>query len=238
MRTNIVRVGPVAALLVSLLVQGHLTADSALESLEQREGAAIFERVERANAEREARLRSYESMRQYTVWEPGHAPDAELVVSMRFVAPSEKTFGEPAERGVGWIHKRVFHGLMRAEQEAANGRERTENALVPANYAARLVGEESCGDRDCYVLALEPRRRSKYLLTGKVWIDKSDLAIARIEGEPIKSPSMWVERAHIVREYDRVEGFWLPTRDETHCAIRFVGEYVLAIKYFDYRVVP
>ena len=126
---------------------------------------------------------------------------------------------------------------MHAEQEAAAGTEKAESALVPANYDAQLVGEEPCQGRECYVLALQPKHKSKYLLKGTVWIDKSDLAIARIEGDPVKSPSFWVERAHLVREYQRVGAFWLPLRDQTHCRIRFVGEYLLSIKYYDYRVI-
>ena len=199
-------------------------------------GAEIFAQVERANTVREGQLHSYESMRQYTVLEPGHEPDADLVVSMQFVAPSMKTFGTPSEQGIGWIHKRVFRGLMRAEQDAAVGKEKAESAIVPANYDARLVGEEVFQDRECYVLTLQPKRKSKYLLTGRMWIDKADLAIARIEGDPVKSPSFWVERAHVVREYQRIGTFWLPLRDRTDCRIRLAGDYVLSIRYYDYRV--
>ena len=125
---------------------------------------------------------------------------------------------------------------MLSDLEAAVGKEKAESAIVPANYDAQLVGEEPCQESECYVLALRPRHTSKYLLIGRVWIDKSDFAIARIEGDPVKSPSFWVERAHIVREYQRVGTFWLPLRDETRCRIRFAGDYVLSIKYYDYRV--
>ncbi len=235
MRSAFVTIG-VSAALALVTVQRLSGAQGPPLSPAGTTGSEIFAQVEHANAVREAQLHSYESMREYTVLEPGHAPDADLVVSMRFVAPSMKTFGPPSEQGVGWIHKRVFRGLMRAEAEAADGKGKAESALVPANYDAELVGEESCDDRECYVLALRPKRKSQYLLTGKVWIDKADLAIARVEGDPVKSPSFWVERAHIVREYQRVGAFWLPLRDQTRCRIRFAGDYLLSIKYYDYRV--
>ncbi len=236
MRRPSVRIGMTACVILLLMEAvvhvGHAVTERAPSSI----GTDIFAQVDHANVLRDQALRSYESTRQYTVLEPGHAPDADLVVSMQFVAPSTKTFGKPSERGVGWIHKRVFHGLMNAEQEAASGTEKADSALSPANYDAQLIGEEQCQSRDCYVLSLRPKRQNKYLMVGKVWIDKLDLAIARIEGDPIKSPSFWVEHAHFVREYQRIGRFWLPQLDQTRCRIRFVGDYILRINYFDYKI--
>ncbi len=214
-------------------------------TLAEREGApalaagnAIFAKVADANARREAALQSYSSTREYTVAEPGHEPDADLVISMRFVAPATKTFSAPSEQGVSWIHRRVFDGLMNAEREAAEGPQKTESALTPANYDAELVGDDRYLDRDCYVLALRPKRQNKYVLTGKVWIDKEDFAIAKIEGDPVKSPSFWIRNPHLIRQYQRVGGFWLPLQDDTRCHVRLVGDYALRIRYYDYQVDP
>ena len=225
---------------VMLLVVECLAAQSPVESRQTPPptGTDIFQQVERANAVREAALQSYTSIRRYMVLEPGHAPDADLLVSMQFVAPSTKTFSRLSEEGVGWIHKRVFGSLMNAEKEAADGLQKADSAITPANYSAQFVGDDQCQGRACYVLALQAKRESKYLLTGRVWIDKEDLAIARIEGEPVRNLSFWVERAHLVREYQRIGRFWLPLRDETRCHIRFVGDYLLRITYSQYKSPP
>jgi hypothetical protein len=200
------------------------------------DGATIFGQLERANELRAASLSSYWSTRRYSVFEPGHEADAELVVSMQFVAPSTKSFTPVSARGVGWIQKRVFGRLMEAETQAAAGKDHADSAITSANYTARLVGTDQLRGRDCWVLSLEPKRRDKYLFTGKAWIDKGDVAIARLEGEPAKSPSFWVVRAPFVREYQRVDQFWLPLQDETHSYIRFAGEYVFRIQYADYQI--
>jgi hypothetical protein len=86
------------------------------------------------------------------------------------------------------------------------------------------------------VLMLLPKRRDKYLFSGTAWIDQEDLAIARLEGEPAKNPSFWIVRAPFVRDYQRVDQFWLPLQDETRSHIRFAGEYVLRIQYADYQI--
>lgn len=200
------------------------------------DAAAIFEHLQQANAERAAALQSYLSRRRYAVFEPNHEPDAELVVSSRYIAPSTKTFETISTRGVGWIHRRVFKGLMSAEQEAAAGKDKADSAITSANYDVRLVGTDSQRGRDCYVIALTPKRRDKYLFVGKAWIDTQDFAIARLEGEPARSPSFWVVRAPFVREYQRVDRFWLPLKDETHSQIRLAGEYILRIDYADYQI--
>jgi hypothetical protein len=200
------------------------------------DAAAIFERLQQANAERAAALQSYLSRRRYAVFEPNHEPDAELVVLSQYIAPSTKTFETISTHGVGWIHRRVFKGLMNAEQQAAAGKDKADSAITSANYDVQLVGTDSQRGRDCYVIALTPKRRDKYLFVGKAWIDKEDFAIARLEGEPARSPSFWVVRAPFVREYQRVERFWLPLRDETHSQIRLAGEYILRIDYADYEI--
>ena len=201
-------------------------------------GAEIFDRVVKANALRAGELASYRSSRRYAVLEPGHEADAELKVDVQFVSPSTKIFKTISANGVGWIHKRVFQGLMQAEQETVAGKQQRDSAISPANYDAQLVGTDQYDGRDAYVLALTPKRRDKYLFIGRAWIDRADFAIAKIEGEPAKSPSFWVVRAPFVREYQRINNFWLPLRDETHSQIRFVGEYILRVEYGDYQITP
>jgi hypothetical protein len=200
------------------------------------DGRVIFDRLQHANETRAAALTSYLSTRRYSVFEPGHDADAELVVSMAFVAPSTKTFRTVAATGVGWIHQRVFNQLMDAEVQAAAGKDHADSAITSANYDARFLRADRLRGRDCWVLALSPRRHDKYLFNGNAWIDQEDLAIARLEGEPARSPSFWVVRAPFVRDYQRVDQFWLPLQDETHSHIRFAGDYVLRIQYADYQI--
>ena len=150
-------------------------------------GAEVFDRVVQANALRAVELESYVSTRRYAVLEPGHEADAELKVAMQFVSPSTKIFRTVSANGVGWIHKRVFQGLMQAEQETVAGKEKLDSAITPANYDAQLLGTDQYDGRDAYVLALTPKRRDKYLFKGKAWIDAEDFAIAKIEGEPARA---------------------------------------------------
>ena len=202
------------------------------------DGERIFERVQQANDRRAQALAAFHVTRRYSVFEPGRPPDAELVVAMDFEAPATKSFQTIETHGIGWIERRVFRGLMDAERDTATGRNRHDSDVTSDNYDAELIGSEPQHGRDCYVLALRPKRNDKYLFRGKVWVDKEDFGITRIEGEPAHSPSFWVTRAPFVREYQRIGEFWLPLQDETHSQIRFAGEYVLRIQYADYQITP
>jgi hypothetical protein len=76
----------------------------------------------------------------------------------------------------------------------------------------------------------------KCLFEGKIWIDIQDFAIVRIAGHPAKKLSFWIERANFVREYQKIDEFWLPRRDETFVQVRLYGEKILAIDHQDYTV--
>ena len=196
----------------------------------------IFSKLEKNNLFRAERLQSYSSLRRYAVFESGKPSDAEIRVRMDYLAPSTKKFKILSQSGAGWIDRWVFHSLLRAEQDAAVREARAISAIAPANYEASLLGEEPQQGRDCYVLKLQPKRRDKYLIDGKIWVDKQDFAIVKLEGEPARSLSLWVVKAHLVREYQKIGEFWLPLKDATHAQMRLVGEYILQIDYEQYEV--
>lgn len=213
----------------------QIEADAQRPNQPPLDGHAILERLDQENLARDGRLDSYTSTRRYSVHHGDHENVSELVVALHFVAPSTYNFSTTSNQGVGWIHRRVFGGLMEAEQ-AASRAERSVSAISSDNYDAQFIRSEEHHGRDCYVVALQPKHSGKYLFKGYAWIDQADFAIARLEGEPAQSPSVWVVRAPFVREFERVDGFWFPNQDETHSRIRLAGEYVLRIQYGDYHV--
>ena len=199
-------------------------------------GNEILSRLEKKNLARAESLQAYSSVRRYAVFEKDKPSDAEIKVKMDYSSPSTKRFQVISRSGAGWIDRWVFRSLIRSEQEAAGGKSKAASAITTANYESKLLGDEQQQARDCYVLELHPKRRDKFLIDGKIWVDKQDFAIVKLEGEPARSLSMWVTRAHLVREYQKVGEFWLPLQDATQAQIRFVGEYILQIDYGDYAI--
>jgi hypothetical protein len=126
--------------------------------------------------------------------------------------------------------------LIASEIGAARGKDHHDSAITPANYTLELIGEDKVRTHPCYVLRASPKRADKYLFEGKIWIDKHDFAVARIEGHPAANLSFWIKRADFVRDYEKVAGFWLPLKDETVVQVRMYGKKILTIEHGDYAV--
>ena len=62
----------------------------------------------------------------------------------------------------------------------------------------------------------------------------ADFAIVKIAGHPAKKLSFWINRADFVREYQRIDGFWVPARDETTVELKLHGHRRFTINHEQY----
>lgn len=196
----------------------------------------LFAELVANNNLRSAAMREYRSNRTYRVSDPRGKVHAQEVGRMEYVAPDKKTFIVQSEAGSGLVRRLALDPLIASEVGAAAGKDRHDSAITPANYTLTLLGEQQMGAGRCFVASAVPKRVDKYLFEGKIWIDTHDYAVVRIEGHPAANLSFWITRADFVREYQKVDGFWLPKRDETLVHVRFYGKKVLTIDYQDYVV--
>jgi len=89
-----------------------------------------------------------------------------------------------------------------------------------------------------YVLSVEPRRKDKFLYSGRIWVDGEDFAVVRIEAVPAKNPSFWIKNTKIEHHYVKVSSFWLPAQNHSLTTVRLGGRADLTIQYMDYQVTP
>ena len=198
----------------------------------------VVSRVLTENKRRNERLQSYAVTRTYEIRTREGKLAAQTVVYMEYRAPDNKKFEKTSEKGSGFVRHMVFDRLMDSEGETASGKEHRDSALTSANYEFHLVGEEDIGTHHCFVLDVTPRRKDKYLFEGSVWIESHDFAVVKIAGHPAKKPSFWINRADFVREYQKVDEFWLPLRDETQVDVKIYGKRVLTIEHGPYVFPP
>ena len=190
------------------------------------------------NRMRNERLQRYSAVRTYELRNLQGKLAAQTVVRVDYEAPDKKTFDKTSERGSGIVRHLVFDRLIQSEGETSSGMEHHNSAITEANYAFALVGEEQVGPYRCFVLTAMPKRKDKYLFEGKIWIDAVDFAIVKIAGQPARKPSFWVNRAEFVREYQRIDGFWLPLRDETFVEVKVYGGKVFTVDHQQYVINP
>jgi hypothetical protein len=161
---------------------------------------------------------------------------SQAVVRVDYEAPDKKTFNKTSERGSGIVRHLVFDRLMQSEGETSSGREHRNSAITTANYTFTLAGEEEVGPYHCFVLEATPKSKEKYLFEGRLWIDAEDFAVVKIAGHPAKKPSFWINRADFVRQYQRIDGFWVPFRDETVVEVKIHGKKIFTIDHQQYVI--
>jgi hypothetical protein len=208
-----------------------------VESLSQDiDESRLFAELLAHNELRNATLLGYTEQRTYEVTDTTGKVRAQESGQMEYRAPDKKTFVTTSESGSGLVRRLALNPLIASEIEAASGKQHHDSSITPANYTFELLGEQQVGPYHCFVVRATPKRRDKYLFEGKLWIDTQDFAVVRIAGHPAKKLSFWIERADFVREYQKIDGFWLSKKDETFVKVRMYGHKVLTIDHQNYTV--
>jgi hypothetical protein len=194
----------------------------------------VVNNLTQRDAERAQALRHYESTRVYKLSYRGFLGDrdAEMTVEATYDSPGTKTFKIISQSGSKAMADHAFKRLLDGEKEASEPEMHAQTLLNRDNYDFALTGFEG----NQYVLAVYPKRVSKYVYSGKIWVDGTDFAVTRIQAEPAVSPSFWTKKNEVLHEYMKVEDFWLPRRNESVSYIRLGGRATLTIDYKDYRI--
>jgi hypothetical protein len=200
----------------------------------------IVKRLVIANARRAASLQSYRSKRHYNISYEGFlgTRKAELWVDTSYTAPDHKDFNIISQSGSKFLIDHVILKLLDGEKDYLKEGVRQRSELTPENYAFSLAGIERTPQGDVYVLEVEPRRKDKYLYRGKIWVDAHDYAVTKIEGEPAKALSFWLNHSQLQNRYAKIENFWLPIHNESVSQVRWGGKAVMEIDYSDYQLTP
>jgi hypothetical protein len=227
----------VAVLTVLLLVAFANAAEAAAPAQSAPSADIIVQKLMAANARRAVSLRAYRSKRLYKLDYSGiFGGHAEMQVEATYRAPNEKTFKVLSETGSKLLIKHVLLKLLESEEEAQEERNRKALEISPANYDFKLESTQHTPTGDFYVLEVKPKKKSKYVYNGKIWVDARDFAVARMEGTPASNPSFWVSHVEIQFQWTKIEGFWLPVHNYSVTNVRMGGRAVLNIGYSDYLV--
>ncbi len=194
---------------------------------------AIVAHMTAAQQQNRDRSRAYTVTRQYELKSKNSDnSDSTVVAEVSFVPPGKKQYEIRESNGNGRGEK-VIRKVLDHETEMSS--EWSNTAVTDANYQFALLGREQSKDCNCYVLAISPKRDSKDLMKGKVWVDPVSFQIRRIEGEPAKSPSWWVKRVNVTLFFEEVRGMWLQTAAYADAEVRLFGHHVLESRDLDLR---
>jgi negative regulator of sigma E activity len=194
----------------------------------------IVARMMERDHQRQSELRGYTSTRRYVLVNEKHHKRAEMTVKLRCLEDGSKQFETISASGWSAARSHVFPRLLEGEREASLPGARDRSRITPENYSFDLVGTDVIEGHAAYVIEVTPKAQNKYLIHGRIWVDREDYAIMRIEGMPAKPPSFWVKSVHFVHSYYKTGSFWFPSSDRSLTNARIVGNSELTIEYFDY----
>lgn len=187
--------------------------------------AEIVERMVLAQQQSRQYAQAYVAERQYRVAkkEKVGLSKSEITAEISFLPPGQKSFA--IKKSTGGMAENVVRKTL--EHEATVARNPGVSSVTPDNYDFELVGKTALGDRLCYVFQVTPKRDSKDLIKGHVWVDAERFMVRRAEGKLAKNPSWWVKDVTIKVEYRDVSGVWLQTASTATAKVRLAGDYTL-----------
>lgn len=198
--------------------------------------AQLFSRLTARHHWQQAHLDRFSVVRTYKMENDKNKLVAEEVVDMKYKAPTTETFTSTSGKGSGFIRNHVFLRIMKDEEHRVRANKHPDSLITPENYTLKVIGEAKIGDSDCSVISAVPKRKEMDLFEGTIWVDNQDYAIVKIAGHLAKSPSFWIKRVDFVRDYQKIDGFWLLSREEAASIVRLVGKETLTVDYRDYNV--
>ena len=196
-------------------------------------GEEILARVSETNARR--RAVAYSGIREYSLRNARFAMEATVRASM-IHRPGEGMHFTVLKSSGSVKLAGIVERLLAFEADASVAPKRCDYEISPVNYQARFRRTETIAGRLCYVIDLMPRRKSRYLLDGTLWVDSGSYGVVRLQGSPSASVSMWVGTPHITEEFSEIGGLWLPSHTHSVGTGRLLGASELEIRYTDYEI--
>lgn len=201
------------------------------------EVSEIVSRMKAYSNWRDISLAGYDSMREYKVEYDGLVhKKAEMIVRVTYSAPETKRFEIVSESGSRILRNRVLRPLIEAEKETSRGATRQKSIISPENYDFRLLSREGSPGQEAFVLQAVPRKETKFLFVGRIWIDARDFAVIRIEASPAVNPSWWIKNTIVKHSYRKVSGFWMYDQNESTSRVRIGGRARLSVRYHYYSL--
>lgn len=188
----------------------------------------------------EQSLLGYKAMRRFHAANPRFGVASTMDVMTVFRQPESLESRVLKQEGPLLIRERVFDKILEAEKESIHKKDQIENGILPVNYNFGFVGFDQYEGRNCYHLTISPKRKSRNLLNGSVWIDAEDFAVARIQGSPSKRLNFWTLKTEIDRQYERVGKYWLTKKIVSSSDLFLAGYSTLSISssYTDVQANP
>jgi negative regulator of sigma E activity len=197
----------------------------------------ILARIEGENNRRHDLLRTYSGSRQYKLQNLRFGKQAAVDVRVSYRRVEGERFTVLARSGSDKLNG-IIDKVLASEAGASLPAEHALHQITSTNYRVRLLGTEMAAGRNCYVLVLTPKIKSRLLIIGKVWVDSGSYGVVRVEGRFAASLSRLVGAPYISQNFIEVDGFWLPGHVRSVSSSLLLGPTELDIHFSNYQLDP
>jgi hydroxylamine reductase (hybrid-cluster protein) len=125
------------------------------------------------------------------------------------------------------VRREVIARYLAAESESQQSE---ELAITPAHYRFCLTATAERASQRLLIFQITPRKRQVGLFKGELWVDGQTGLPVHDEGQFVKSPSVFVKRIMLVRDYQVRDGLNLPIRLRSSVISRIAGRAELDIR--------
>ena len=207
---------------------------------QQPDSASVITLVDAAVKARIDHVESYTVTEHYAVYrgkDETHAA-AEMTVQTLYRQGSGKSYTILSESGSTFIRNHALRTLLYNEKNINLPGNVEHSWFTSANYEMQLKpgGVQLIDGRECFALAIHPKRKAPNLIEGTLMVDAKDGSIVQIEGTASQSVSIFTEPARVMRHYVSVNGYAMATHARAVSDSLLIGRITVTIDYRDYKM--
>jgi hypothetical protein len=207
---------------------------------QQPDAAAVIRGIDAAVHARVDGIEGYTVTEHYAVYRGGDEahPAAEMTVKTVYRKATGKSYTILSESGSAILRKYVLHDILESERQINLPGNREASWIISDNYEMKLQSgaTEQLDGRECYVVAITPKRKAPNLIIGRIWVDARDESLVQIQGTASKSVSVFTGPTQLMRQYINVNGFAMATHARAVASSALFGPTVIKIDYQNYEI--
>ena len=193
----------------------------------------VIARMLAREMQRETAAHGYTGIRQYDLENPLFAKRAHLVANVTCDPDGTMHFQIVSKEGWNSGNSSLRQALE-TESQISRPMTRPMTLINKDNYALQMMGTALLNGRIAYVIEVVPKRQESYLFRGKIWVYAEDSALARIEGQLAKTPSIWIRTVRFTLEFRKSGEYWFPWLSTSTSDVRIFGPTNVSIRFLDY----